>query len=478
MVGTASPAARKFAVHHLNSIEAPFFGPKFSYRLVFIMAFLLTVSHLARPFERILVGYRIPLVLCFIGIVVVLVSRPLEVLSSRIVQFAVALGVWMLICGMFGIWYTGSIYYLQTYFLLLLPYMFLMAAAPQSFNHVLTLMWTTAAGTAISIMTGAQETANRLSSAGTFGNSGELALVSGVALPLGLTFALKIKSSFIRYPVMALIAGFFLRTIALTATRAGMLAIICIGAIYFWRSNLMQRMMLMLGAVIATMVMIATLPAATLQRLSTVFDSFDDGTAIAQARKDEAAASAAERRELINDAFQIIRTNPLFGAGPGNYGVYRNTYFKRADGRPKRIFPSHNTALQVASENGIIGLALYVGFFVCIWKTLQAARRNNGVGMHPDWERGQMILTALEGALVFFVFDACFITSDKYAHPFLLGGLAVAMNWISTSYVRQAAVARAAAQDVMKKSNTAFEGDLPSVGSRWKRQSPQLRFQG
>jgi hypothetical protein len=77
-----------------------------------------------------------------------------------------------------------------------------------------------------------------------------------------------------------------------------------------------------------------------------------------------------------------------------------------------------------------------------IWKTLQSARRYNAPGMHPEWERGQMIVLTLEATLAYFAFCAIFMTCDKHPHQCLLAGAAVATQLISGALAKRAAEAR------------------------------------
>lgn len=71
---------------------------------------------------------------------------------------------------------------------------------------------------------------------------------------------------------------------------------------------------------------------------------------------------APQRINLIKEALNIIKLNPLIGIGIGNYGVYSRKIFdlKRAG---YDMQPVHNIFLLIASEIGILGIII-LGFFI------------------------------------------------------------------------------------------------------------------
>jgi O-antigen ligase len=69
-------------------------------------------------------------------------------------------------------------------------------------------------------------------------------------------------------------------------------------------------------------------------------------------------SSLDERAELLAQGLDLFREHWLMGAGPGNFS--RATGFISDDGR---LRPAHNTWLEIASEQGIVGL-IPVGIFL------------------------------------------------------------------------------------------------------------------
>jgi len=84
--------------------------------------------------------------------------------------------------------------------------------------------------------------------------------------------------------------------------------------------------------------------------------------------------SLDERTELFHQGLQLFLDNLLFGSGPGTFGAA--TGFVSETGR---LRPAHNSYLEVAAEQGLLGL-LCAGFFlatvgVTLWRGWRGALR-------------------------------------------------------------------------------------------------------
>jgi O-antigen ligase len=126
----------------------------------------------------------------------------------------------------------------------------------------------------------------------------------------------------------------------------------------------------------------------------------------------------------------MIQGNPLFGVGPGEFKDYRFSVLK------KRYFPSHNTYAQIAAESGIPGLLFYLAFLACIYRTLLRIKKRVRATRYPETQLLLQITLCLEVTLGFFIMFSFFLTCDRYPHPFVIAGLALALErlleqWIS-----------------------------------------------
>ncbi len=88
-------------------------------------------------------------------------------------------------------------------------------------------------------------------------------------------------------------------------------------------------------------------------------------------------SSLDERSELLRQGIDLFFDHWLVGAGPGNFA--RATGFISLDGRMR---PAHNTYLEVASEQGLIGLAAGVVFMATVAYTLWRAWQRASTDQH------------------------------------------------------------------------------------------------
>lgn len=91
-------------------------------------------------------------------------------------------------------------------------------------------------------------------------------------------------------------------------------------------------------------------------------------------------ASLEERSELFRQGRQLFHDHWLLGVGPGNFS--RATGFVSHTGE---LRPAHNTYLEVASEQGVIGLIPFGIFAASVFVTLRRAAR--GAATPVAWNR-------------------------------------------------------------------------------------------
>lgn len=96
------------------------------------------------------------------------------------------------------------------------------------------------------------------------------------------------------------------------------------------------------------------------------------------------AATATERFAFWADALRVAAEAPLLGQGPGVFEV-RAPQVQDAFRESAYV---HNHYLQVLTETGVVGLALWVGFLavlaVALWRGGREAGRVAGADMHGD----------------------------------------------------------------------------------------------
>ena len=89
--------------------------------------------------------------------------------------------------------------------------------------------------------------------------------------------------------------------------------------------------------------------------------------------------SLTERRLLLEQGLQVFRDHWLLGAGPGN-GPMASGYTSLTG----RLRPVHNSYLEVASEQGIIGLLFMSMFLGAVAWTMYTGLRRSPRGAHQN----------------------------------------------------------------------------------------------
>jgi O-antigen ligase len=264
--------------------------------------------------------------------------------------------------------------------------------------------------------------------------------MAGFCIPFVILFGLQFRNPFTRVFIFVAGSGTLMVMIGRAASRAGVLALIAMTTVYFLRGTGSQRVGIAVASFTAIAGMFILLPQTSLERIYTIMDSTDT---VNTAQASEAMASTAERRELLQDAINITRSNPIFGVGAGQFLDYRASHLKREDGSNKRYFPAHNTYAQFAAETGIPGLLLYVIFLFMIHKTIRRTRKLALRSNHPNETLIFQIATCLEAALVYFSLFAFFMNCDRHPHQFVVAGLAIALERLLQHWVSQQSAAPA-----------------------------------
>jgi len=394
---------------------------------------ILVLSYFGRPFEFFLTGYKIPFMICVLAGLAVLTTRGLMALNSAPGIPLAALLCWMMAATAFSTWRGGSANFVL-YFAALQVVLFLLAAsAPRSFADIRKVGYFLVGGYVLySVLASVNRgDAERFDLKGTLGNSDDVALYAGFAIPFVVLAALQLRNPVMKMLLLVGGGGILLRAVGMTGTRAAIPALIAMLAVYFLRGSSVQRLVVVASSVVGCLLMVIILPTATLARFATITRSFGSETVMPEGPNDEAMASVVERTELVKDGIRMTLAHPIFGVGPNEFSDYRAQFLDTASGRHKRFFPPHNTYLEVSSEEGIPGLICYLLFLGGIFLTIRRSMRLNRPDSHPDWQVGYRIGTALEAGLVYFAVSAAFMTCETHPHQYVIGGLAVAFYRIS-----------------------------------------------
>jgi O-antigen ligase len=191
-------------------------------------------------------------------------------------------------------------------------------------------------------------------------NPNDLALHMVVFLPLAVFMAMR-PGSTVKRLVAAAAGACMLGAIVASGSRGGFLgfaAMLVVLGVFAAR----QRPAVVVAGVLAMICALPLVPDQYWRRIASITDS----------SKDDYSSSEA-RRNLFSEAIDAFVENPITGVGAGQFTSYK------PQTRLQAWSETHNIWLQVASELGIFGLAVF-GFLVArafgaVWQTRRLVAR-------------------------------------------------------------------------------------------------------
>jgi O-antigen ligase len=214
---------------------------------------------------------------------------------------------------------------------------------------------------------------------------------------------------------IALAVFFVLRT----GSRANFLTLVLLAGSFFFLGSGKVKSVLMLVLPILAVASIFALPASTLRRLTMIVSNPEE----VYNTNDEtrsAVGSQLAREELQRRAFELAKRRPLLGAGPLMFTDAVEVMVRSEAGVKSGWQNAHNVYLQLAAENGIPALLIFVGIMIWTVKTNFRAYRN--VRRDPrlkSYEVQSMCLLQLTVAYAFGIAFGNYIYDGSF--PVLLG---------------------------------------------------------
>jgi O-antigen ligase len=266
--------------------------------------------------------------------------------------------------------------------------------------------------------TNPKRTAGRLQNVGsgdTLGDNGTaahlLTVIPFIAVYLVVSRKKRLQS------LAFLVAPFVLNTFILCNSRGALLGLIAAAGAAVWLTKSGNRVR-MIGAGVALVAGLYVLADPQFLARQEPVNYEED-------------SSAVGRLEAWRGSLDLIQDYP-FGAGGQGFWELSPIYVPDLVERSHERRDPHNTLVLVASEWGVLGLLLLLGFYYSSFRLLREVRRQSGGGIW--YYRSVAIQVSMIGLFVAGIF-----TDRLYAEaPYWLGGLAVALHRVH-SHVRQAA---------------------------------------
>jgi len=414
-----SASSRKPASNDSASLDTSANSQPSSFNIPMIMATIMVFIQLGRPFDQFLTGYHLPAIIGSIGIIVTFFTPWAAAMRTKTgVALMLFVGI-MCVASVFSIWRGGSVTFVQYYVELNVVTFCLLGAAPATAGQIRWLALVGLGGCLFNVAVGsAFDSMGRLYlSDAMYGNSDDVALISGLCIPLVLLLASRLGKVFGAIVGVAGVIG-CLALVGLSAARFSLISLTVMAFVYFFRAGGGQRIALILCFGVLVVGSVFLLPKNTVERLSTITSIWNSNTdESAGITTAEAVASMNERKQLSEDALQAFLTHPVLGVGPAVFIDWR------WDNLHRRGQPAHNTYLQTAAENGIFGVIFYASFLVMIFLALRKCTKEL-----KGWEDGRQVALALQQCLIFFIVSASFLNCLSHSHQFVFAGLAVALD--------------------------------------------------
>ncbi len=245
-------------------------------------------------------------------------------------------------------------------------------------------------------------------SSGTLGDPNEWAALVLMVTPL-LLGVLAQDDHPISAPIRLALVGLLPMAVLSSGSRTALvvMSLVSLPLVYvMWRRRGELAVVGVIGAVVAPFVVSAE---TVLRRFGSLIGNLT-GTAVIG---DE---SLDERTLLVEQAVDLFLTHPIVGVGPGNY-VHATGYISLQN----KLRPAHNTYLEVASEQGLVGLVPLFAFMGIVAWTLGKAFRDA-----PDVAQRRRIAGAAAG-LGAFALMAATLGLMTFSMAFVALGLMLAV---------------------------------------------------
>ena len=221
---------------------------------------------------------------------------------------------------------------------------------------------------------------------GTFDDGPFHAIYVVTATSLALSWLLRTANRWVKVGLCALLLLLFVNLVG-TASRGGMIGSVIVLVVFWAGYGGKRRWLLAAGALALAAAVLATallLPQVPVHRYLQVSSEEDPTTQI--------------RLGVYDVAIGMIEDHPLLGVGTGQWLRESHRYYSSGTYRSTTYMP-HNTYLQVAAENGLLGLAIYLVLLGVVgYYFLRALQRSSG-------KHQRLAILAALGA--FLAFAAC-----------------------------------------------------------------------
>lgn len=356
-------------------------------------------------------------------------GRVLTNLSTPIGVRLVLFSLWFVVCTAFSSWRGGSVSLLLHFWgpgvVAFIAASNLLGSTKQVRQAFFTMGFASATIAIMSVLIATRVQGRTAVDAGTLGNPNDLALLLLIGAPgIILFFQSNRRRQFLLRTLLLASSLLILKTVAGTASRAGLMTLLIFGVLAFLFGSSAVRWKIAVGGFAAMVAFLAIAPRDALVRYSTIIPFLPSGLSSAD-RMEQASAEAStdSRRMLLKDSLILTLRNPVFGVGPGTYTA-AEAQMSKEENRKADWHESHNTYTQISSETGIPGFLLYMSIiWACVRAPVRILRQVRGI---------PALLPLRQLAICAILMMACFAFNALFGSlgyltllPFLAGVISV-----------------------------------------------------
>jgi O-antigen ligase len=250
---------------------------------------------------------------------------------------------------------------------------------------------------------------------GTVANSNDYSAHLIFVLPFLLWVILITKSKYAR------MAGFLFLALGLyeilaAGSRGAMLGLVTAVAVFTSTTTAKARPIILLTVALLGFLAITFMPSAVVQRLFLFSASNSEAS-------EGAMESSQHRKQLLLDSVRISIEHPLFGIGPNQFANYEG--IETAGSGQTLWYGAHNSFTQIASENGIPGLVLFMGGILSSLFLLNKTGRL--LAGKPNVKEVATAVMCVRVGLISFCVSLFFLNFGYFFYLPALAGIAIAV---------------------------------------------------
>ena len=246
----------------------------------------------------------------------------------------------------------------------------------------------------------------------------ELALALVMTIPLMRFLQLQAGSRLVAHGLTALMLLSAIAAIG-TQSRGALLAIGAMALMMFMRGG-GRKLWLGAAVIVAGIAIVAFMPSAWENRMSTIIDYEKD-------------SSAMGRINAWWMAWHLATNNPL----GGGFAIYDATTFARYAPNPQDIHAAHSIYFQVLGEHGFVGLVLFLMIWALVWRWANWLR-HHARGPQNRWAADLGSLCQV--SIVAYAVGGAFLSLAYFDLPYNLLVLLVVARRIVAQQANEAAL--------------------------------------